>query len=111
MNTWLDTVKKENTLDSLTTLVEAWGHDKGILPNPQADKQFIKTMEEVGELQDAIIDNNREEVKDAIGDIVVTLIMQTQAWDLTLVECVEQAYNFISERTGKMVDGIFVKDS
>ena len=109
---WLDKVAEieKETLDELTTQIEAWGFHKGILPEPQAIKQFDKTMEEVNELQDAIITNDREEVKDAIGDIVVTLIMQTKAWDLTLVECVQQAYNVISKRTGKMVDGIFVKD-
>lgn len=108
--TWLDKKNEVISLDTLTSQIDKWGHDKGILPNPKAEKQFDKTMEEVGELQDAIIDKDREEVKDAIGDIVVTLIMQTHAWDLTLVECVEQAYNVISKRTGKMVDGIFVKD-
>ena len=111
MNTWLDTVKKENTLDSLIAQIESWGHDKGILPNPQADKQFNKTMEEVGELQDGIIKGDREEVKDAIGDVVVTLIMQTKAWDLTLIECVQQAYDVISKRKGEMIDGLFVKES
>ena len=109
--TWLDKKNEVISLDTLTSQIDKWGYDKGILPNPKAEKQFDKTMEEVGELQDAIIDKDREEVKDAIGDIVVTLIMQTHAWDLTLVECVEQAYNVISKRTGKMVDGIFVKDN
>jgi NTP pyrophosphatase (non-canonical NTP hydrolase) len=108
--TWLDKKNEVISLDTLTGQIDKWGYDKGILPNPKPEKQFDKTMEEVGELQDAIITNDREEVKDAIGDIVVTLIMQTHAWDLTLVECVEQAYNVISKRTGKMVDGIFVKD-
>ena len=68
-------------------------------------------MEEVGELQDGIIKGDREEVKDAIGDVVVTLIMQTKAWDLTLIECVQQAYDVISKRKGEMIDGLFVKES
>ena len=29
---------------------------------------------------------------------------------LNLIECLESAYNVISKRTGKMVDGTFVKD-
>jgi hypothetical protein len=36
--------------------------------------------------------------------------MQTQAWGLTMDECVESAYNTIAARTGRMVDGMFVKD-
>jgi NTP pyrophosphatase (non-canonical NTP hydrolase) len=72
--------------------------------------QYYKTCEEVAELDDAILTDNREEAIDAIGDIVVTLIMQTHAWDVTLEECVQQAYDVISKRTGKMVNGQFVKD-
>lgn len=91
-------------------LIKQWGEEKGILPNPDPMAQWMKTLEEVEELRDAIKENDREAAKDAIGDIMVTLIMQTQAWNTDLTECMEQAYKEISERTGKMVDGIFVKD-
>lgn len=84
--------------------------DKGILPNPDKTAQYFKTCEEVEELNEAILTDNREEAIDAIGDIVVTLIMQTHAWDITLEQCVQQAYDVISKRTGKMVNGQFVKD-
>jgi NTP pyrophosphatase (non-canonical NTP hydrolase) len=90
--------------------VQEWGEDKGILPNPDPMAQWSKTDEEVLELREAIIDNNREEVIDAIGDIIVTLIMQCEAWDTNVTECLEQAYSTIRKRTGKMVDGVFVKD-
>jgi NTP pyrophosphatase (non-canonical NTP hydrolase) len=72
--------------------------------------QWLKALEEVDGLRDGIKDNDREAVKDAIGDIMVTLIMQTQAWNTDLTECMEQAYKEIADRTGKMVDGVFVKD-
>ena len=98
-------------LEELDAAVITWGYDKGILPNPQPSKQFVKTLEEVQELAEAISEENEFEVKDAIGDIVVTLIMQCQAWDTTLEECLEQAYNTIAKRKGKMVDGVFVKES
>jgi NTP pyrophosphatase (non-canonical NTP hydrolase) len=97
-------------MDKLISDVEQWGLDKGILPNPDASAQALKTCEEVEELIQAILDDNREEAIDAIGDIVVTLIMQTYAWDITLQECVKTAYDTISQRTGKMVNGQFVKD-
>jgi len=94
----------------LIGLIEQWGEEKGILPNPHPMAQWLKTQEEVDELNEAIKANDREAVKDAIGDIMVTLVMQTGAWNLTLTECMEQAYDEISKRTGKMVDGQFVKD-
>lgn len=98
------------SLNNLETDIIAWGAEKGILPNPDKVAQFNKTMEEAGELAQGIVSNNRDEVSDAIGDIFVTLVMQCQAWDLTMEECVQGAYDIISKRTGKMVDGVFVKD-
>ena len=97
-------------MNKLIADIEQWGVDKGILPNPDKMAQYYKTCEEVAELDDAILTDNREEAIDAIGDIVVTLIMQTHAWDVTLEQCVQQAYDVISKRTGKMVNGQFVKD-
>ena len=34
-----------------------------------------------------------------------------EAWSLTVEECVQAAYDVIKSRTGKMVDGKFVKDN
>ena len=54
--------------------------------------------------------NDKAEIKDAIGDILVTIIIQAKMQNLDLIECVESAYNIISKRNGKMVNGTFVKD-
>lgn len=101
---------RELTLDDLESKIIQWGYDKGILPNGIAEKQLEKTLEEVNELKDAVAEKNLDEIKDAIGDIVVTLVMQAAVQGTTLRECVEQAYDVISKRTGKMIDGLFVKD-
>lgn len=101
---------RELDLDSLVTKIIEWGHDKGILPNGIAEKQLEKTIEEVDELKTAIAEKNLPEIKDAIGDIVVTLVMQCAVQGVSFRECIEGAYNVISKRTGKMVDGLFVKD-
>ena len=63
------------------------------------------------ELRDAIDDKDKEAAKDAIGDIIVTLVLQAQMWGLTLTECLDAAWEEIRHRKGKMVDGIFVKES
>lgn len=96
--------------DTLFESIEDWGWDKGILPDPDPLAQWTKTMEEATELGVAIANRNREEVKDAIGDIIVTLTMQAEAWGLTPQQCMEHALSIITKRKGKMVDGVFVKD-
>ena len=90
--------------------VEMWAKDKGILDNATPIKQALKTQEEVTELLNAIVDNDRAEIIDAIGDIMVTLIIQSKMQNLDLFECLQSAYNVISKRTGKMVNGQFLKD-
>jgi NTP pyrophosphatase (non-canonical NTP hydrolase) len=94
----------------LSSLIEQWAEEKGILSKATPIKQAMKTQEEVNELLSAILDDNRDEIKDAIGDIMVTLIIQCKMQSMDLEDCLESAYNVIKNRTGKMVDGVFVKD-
>jgi NTP pyrophosphatase (non-canonical NTP hydrolase) len=88
-----------------------WAANKGILEKATTAAQANKTMEECQELIDAIQDDNREEIADALGDILVTIIIQAKMQNMSLVECLEGAYNIIAKRTGKMVNGQFVKDA
>lgn len=98
-------------IEDLEEQIIEWGYDKTILPNPDKMAQWTKTEEEVMELRDAILSNDRQEARDAIGDIVVTLIMQCQAWGFSLGECIDSAYQEIRYRNGRMVDGVFVKNA
>ena len=91
--------------------VEEWAKNKGILDKATPMAQALKTLEETTELCTAINANDRTEFIDAMGDIMVTLIIQAKMQDITLEECLESAYNVISKRTGKMVNGQFVKDN
>jgi NTP pyrophosphatase (non-canonical NTP hydrolase) len=97
--------------NQLEALVIEWAENKGILEKATTAAQANKTMEECQELIDAIQDDNREEISDALGDILVTIIIQAKMQNMSLVECLEGAYNVIAKRTGKMVDGQFVKDA
>ena len=96
--------------NELEALVITWAHQKGILDNGTPRAQAGKTVEEVQELIDAIDTNNKAEIEDALGDILVTIIIQAEMQGLELIKCLESAYNVIAKRTGKMVDGQFVKD-
>ena len=91
--------------------VVQWGEARGIVQNATAMSQAIKTLEETTELLDAINKKNLDETKDAIGDIVVTLIMVCAVLDLDLVSCLKGAYNEIKDRKGYLTkEGVFVKE-
>ena len=63
------------SLKNLVNKTVVWGYDKGICHAQNSDKQLLKTVEEVGELYEGLMTNNREEVIDAIGDALVTQIL------------------------------------
>jgi hypothetical protein len=89
-----------------------WGEARGIVQNSTPHAQALKTQEELNELRDAIIANDVTAMKDAYGDILVTLIMGCACADLDLVECLKGAYDEIKHRKGYLnSDGIFVKES
>jgi len=52
-----------------------WGEARQIVQNSTAFAQATKTQEELNELFEAIESDDREAMKDAYGDILVTLIM------------------------------------
>jgi len=90
--------------------VVRWGEARGIVQNSTPKAQWHKTVEEIEELRDAIKADDREAMKDAYGDILVTLIMGCACADLDLVDCLKLAYNQIKDRKGYLTpEGIFVK--
>ena len=111
----------------LEPLVIQWAESKGILEKATPLDQAKKTYEELHELLEALevqeegsetyynskgkLVNTEEEVEDALGDILVTIIIQAEMQGLKLEDCLESAYNVISKRTGVMRNGQFVKDN
>ena len=94
----------------LECAVEHWAEEKEILSKATPMAQALKTLEECTELGVAVNNNDKAEIIDAMGDIMVTLIIQAKMQGLKLEECLESAYNVIAKRTGKMINGQFVKD-
>jgi len=91
--------------------IRKWAYDKGILSSGDAKTQYIKLQEECGELAKALLNDDDPEIIDAIGDIVVVLTNLSHLKGYKIEDCIDSAYNVISERTGKMVNGTFVKDA
>jgi NTP pyrophosphatase (non-canonical NTP hydrolase) len=91
-------------------LIIQWGEARQIVQNSTAFAQATKTQEELNELFEAIESGDREAMKDAYGDILVTLIMGCACADLDLVECLNGAYQEIKDRKGYLSkEGLFIK--
>ena len=114
--------KKTMNFEELRKNVEEWADDKDLLHEENADKQFMKFIEEVFEFKREIdISNLRRLVGDnkdfisrdinlEMGDIFVTLIILCKQLGIDCVECLQLAYDKISKRKGKTIDGIFIKE-
>ena len=106
----LEITQRKMKYNELEALVISWAEQKGIFAKGNPEAQCDKTLEEVYELSQAIKENDKEEIIDALGDILVTIIIQAEMQGLKLEDCLLSAYNVISKRTGVMIDGQFVKD-
>ena len=111
-------------MQELIQKVIQWANDRNIIQGSTAIKQLDKTSEEFNELQralalyefyeDAQINHDNpmtEEVMDAYGDILVTLIIAAAIDDIDLEDCLAQAYEVIRHRKGKLVNGLFIKET
>lgn len=112
-------MKLKNEFETIRT----WASERGIYDKGDGKTQCIKLFEEVGELSKAILNNDKEEIIDAIGDIVVVLTNLTELLPLykegedygdvekmTIEDCINSAFRVIANRNGKMVNGTFIKE-
>lgn len=85
--------------------------DIGIVKPENARTQFMKVTEELGELAEGINKDKPEQVKDSLGDVLVTLILLAEDLNLNLLDCLNSAWNEIKDRKGEVKDGSFVKEA
>lgn len=90
--------------------IETWAMLRG-LDKSNSDKQLIKLVEEVGELAEAHNKEWQDKQIDSLGDIFVVLTIYAMQNGLHLEDCIKEAYDTIKGRKGKMIDGVFVKQS
>lgn len=91
-------------------LILGWAEQKQLLKPENAIMQLAKLTEEVGELANAIIKNNKKGKKDALGDIRVVITILANQLGEDIDDCEEFAWQEIKNRTGKTVNGSFIKD-
>ena len=93
----------------LTELIKDWAKDRE-LDKASPDKQFLKVIEEVGEIAEGMAKNRPEQIKDSIGDAYVTLVILALQHGLDIKDCIKIAYEEIKDRKGETVDGVFIKE-
>lgn len=110
----------ENGRNELKNLVEDWAKDKDLLYRKNAPKQFLKFIEEVFEFKyemdlverlehPKLKELKTQNMKLEMGDVFVTLIILCEQLDIDPEECLDLAYKKISLRSGKTINGTFVK--
>lgn len=92
-------------------LIRQWAEDRNLIEGSDSKSQFVKLIEEAGELANAIAKNNKYEFADAIGDMFVVLTIMAAQNRMHIEDCIDGAWQEIKDRKGKMLDGIFVKDA
>ena len=90
--------------------IRDWAKTRGLYDKGNTMTQYVKLQEEAGELAKALLKDDQPEVIDAIGDMVVVLTNLAHQRGVHIETCIAEAYKVISKRTGKMINGTFVKD-
>jgi NTP pyrophosphatase (non-canonical NTP hydrolase) len=111
------------TVDELIESVQVWGEERGLLfrgharsgglwveSEDRARAQLLKCMSELGELADAVLKNDHHDMRDGLGDVLVTLVMFAANSGLTVRGSLNAAWEEIRDRRGTTVNGTFVKE-
>ena len=106
--------------EKLSKKIIKWAKDRDLLHRKNAPKQFLKCIEEIFEFKSEMDQVERVEhkklkeiytdrMKLEMGDIFVTLIILCEQLGIDVIECLGRAYIKIEKRSGKTINGTFVK--
>ena len=98
-------------IDTMNELIIKWAVERGLDKPENATKQLTKAMEELGELSAGINNQDRDKQIDSLGDLQVVLIILSMQLGIDYNESLTTAYNVIKNRTGKTINGVFVKSA
>ena len=102
-------VPHNNNLDLLVERVARWHYDRNLIDGSTDQAQYVKLIEEAGELAGDIA--RGKDLADDIGDMIVVLINIAERNGISIKECLQCAWADIKDRKGKMIDGTFVKEA
>lgn len=101
----------QDIMEKTFELIRQWAKERSLDVKGNPHTQYVKFQEEAGELAKALLTDNREEIIDAIGDIVVVLTNLAHMKGLSIEDCIVTAYLEIKNRKGVMINGTFVKQT
>jgi NTP pyrophosphatase (non-canonical NTP hydrolase) len=90
--------------------IRQWAEERNLIAGSTVQAQFVKLIEEIGELAEAIAKGKDEQFMDSIGDAFVVLTILAAQKNLEIEECVVHAWHQIKDRKGRMDNGIFIKE-
>jgi len=105
-----DHMSSQGSTSERFDLIRDWAATRGLYDEGDSHTQYVKLQEECGELAKALLQDDKPEIVDAIGDIVVVLTNLAHLQGYDIEHCIDEAYKVIANRTGKMINGTFVKD-
>lgn len=103
---------KTLTWDEFVSNVQGWAQERGIYEHSTAEAQLLKALSELGELADAVIKNDVDGIKDAVGDVAVCMVNYAHMEDCEDIFChdcatgIDSTYEeigFIAETIGGLL--------
>ena len=90
--------------------IRDWADERNLITGSTPQAQFVKLIEEIGELAEAIAKNKKEQFEDSIGDAFVVLTILAAQQNVPIEQCIANAWNEIKDRKGKLINGVWIKE-
>ena len=100
---------KNANVSGLLENIAQWHKDRNLVEGVNNSDQFLKLIEEVGELAGNLA--RGRDIRDDVGDIIVVLVNICERENITISECLAKAWDDIKDRKGIVVNGVYVKES
>jgi NTP pyrophosphatase (non-canonical NTP hydrolase) len=91
--------------------IRQWARDRDLIEGSTPAHQLCKLIEEIGELAEGISKKRLDAVADGIGDSAVVLTILAAQHGMEIEQCIDLDWQQIRWRRGRMMDGIFVKET
>ena len=101
-----------SNMDEVADKIVEWAQEKGLLEKglEAENAQLNKLQEELGEFSLELMRGDYKKSRMELGDVLVVCTIMANLLGTDVQSCLQNAYDKISKRTGKTINGQFVKD-